>query len=540
MILLFDRCVKYIVATAVPMAGTVQKWQHLVAQCFPAGLLGIVAFALALEITDPLGPGLDPDALHYLGAAESLTAYATYRVPIATWDSADSTSALAHFPPGYPTAIALGVRLGMPPIQSARLVQATAAFVTITTLVLLVSAAATPLAGILLAACLFATPPMHEVHASVLSEPLFLACLALTVATMAWRPDRPLWAGIAAAIGAITRYAGASLVGAVVLWALTQQGSVRERLRRAATALFPALVLEGWWVVRTRVVAGSGEIREFALYGNLGPTLSQGAATLTAWLVPDPNADLDPIPHRGTIAVAAAIALAALIAIGSWHTWRTVRGLQMEDDPRAPLRWQLLRAGALVLVCYVAVVIASRVTADPSIPLDARILAPGLVLVTTLGSAALGAWWCRTRQAIPRIAVGAALLCWGGASIASTYDEAREALEQGSDFAGEQWRKSELLAWARTSGVDRPLYSNWPSAVYLHLHRPVRELPRDSRAVTLAAFADTLRVRDGRVLVFDVPATEFTANAALLNAPGLRQILRTRDGVVLAPSSRSR
>jgi hypothetical protein len=29
----------------------------------PAALLGIVAFALVLEITDPVAPGLDPDAL---------------------------------------------------------------------------------------------------------------------------------------------------------------------------------------------------------------------------------------------------------------------------------------------------------------------------------------------------------------------------------------------------------------------------------------------------------------------------------------------
>ena len=193
--------------------------------------------------------------------------------------------------------------------------------------------------------------------------------------------------------------------------------------------------------------------------------------------------------------------------------------------------------GSLVLVCYVAVVLASRVTADPNIPLDARILAPALVLVTTLAGAALGAWWCRTRQAIPRIAVCGALLYWWAAAISSTYDEAQYALDQGSDFAGEQWRHSELLAWARTSGAERPLFSNWPSAVYLHLHRPVRELPRDSNPATLAAFADTLRVRGGRVLLFDVPTTEFAANAPLLREPGLRRVARTRDGVVLAPSA---
>src|SRR5476651_864565 len=108
-----------------------------------AALLGVAAFALVLVITDPVGPGLDPDAMAYMGAAESVAAHATYRIPTAEWASADSTEPLAHFPPGYSTALAIPIRLGMSATQGARLVEATAAFVTITTFVLLVSEAAT-------------------------------------------------------------------------------------------------------------------------------------------------------------------------------------------------------------------------------------------------------------------------------------------------------------------------------------------------------------------------------------------------------------
>jgi hypothetical protein len=510
----------------------------------PAALLGVVAFTLTLIITDPPGPGLDPDALAYIGAAEAVVGHGEYRIPSAKWTSADSTEPLAHFPPGYSTALALPIRLGMAPTQAARVVQATAAFVTVSTLVLLVSAAASTLAGILLALSLFAMTSMHEVHVSVLSEPLFLACMVLVLAAMVWAPDRPLRAGIPAAIGVMTRYAGVSLVGATALWALARGGTWKARARRATIAVLPALVLQAAWVLRTRAVAGSGEIRRFALYGDLKPTLVQGGATLAAWLIPDPGADREPIPYRGMLAVAAGFALLTLTAIGWWRVARAARraaesrdsaSSHERQDARAILAWRLVTAATLILVCYLGVVALSRVAADPDIPLDDRLLAPALLLLMTVAAVGLTHWWRGTRLVIARVAVASALLGWWLAAATTTALEAHYALDLGSDFAGEQWRGSEVLAWARTEGAGRTLYSNWPAAVYFHLHRPSRELPRQRDAHTLAAFADTVRVRDGRVLLFDTQSPEFAPNHSLLETRGLRTIARLRDGVVLGP-----
>ena len=195
-----------------------ERMRQLIVRLAPAALLGIAAFALVLVVTDPPGPGLDPDAMSYMGAAESLAAHGAYRIPAADWTSADSSSPLAHFPPGYSTALAVPVALGMAPPQAARLVDALAAAVTVVTLVLVVGSATTTLAGEALGGALIVTPAMATVHLSVLSEPLFLALLTLTLAAMVYAPDRPLRTGMAAALGAMVRYAGASLVGAVTLW----------------------------------------------------------------------------------------------------------------------------------------------------------------------------------------------------------------------------------------------------------------------------------------------------------------------------------
>jgi hypothetical protein len=501
-------------------------------------LLGIVAFALVLVVTDPPGPGLDPDALSYLGAAESLVAHGEYRIPTAPWASPDSTAPLAHFPPGYPTALAVPVALGMSPPQGARLVEALAAGVTISTLVLLIGAATTTIAGVLLAVALLVTPAMAEVHLSVLSEPLFLACLALTLAGMVAAPDRPLRAGLPAALAAIVRYAGASLVGAVALWQLGRPGPLRLRLRRAAVAVTPAVLLQGIWVLRTHHVGASAAIRQFAVYGDLAFTLRQGNETLRDWIIPVVDPSSSDVPHRGAIALVAGLLLIVLTISAA----RRARGLALarrasDRPPPSPVdAWRLLRASALLLLCYLGMVAASRLLADPNIPLDDRLLSPALLLATVILATTIALWWRGPHPAPPRLALAVALAAWGIASASVTLDEARGALDYGSDFAGDQWRHSALLDWARTDGAPHPLYTNWPAAVYFHLHRPSRELPGDDDLDGLAAFADTLRRRNGRILAFDVAAKATISNAALLAQPGLRVVARLADGVVLAPT----
>jgi hypothetical protein len=503
-------------------------------------LLGIVAFALALEITDPPGPGLDPDALAYMGAAESVAAHAEYRVPTSQWWSADSTGLLAHFPPAYSTALVIPVRFGMAPTQSARLVQAVAAFVTVATLVLLVSAATSPLAGIFLAVALFATTAMHEVHASVLSEPLFLACTALTLAAMTCAPGRPLRAGLPAALGIMTRYAGAALVGAVALWSLLPHGEddrppLRTRIRRALVAVLPALVLQGAWVMRTRGLGGTQAIRRFALYGELGPTLRQGGTTLASWLVPDPGAASAPIPHRAALATAAGLVLLALVCMGARRAWADAVPPRAGAERRDELARRLLAATATLVVCYLGVIVASRLLADPNIPFDERILSPFLLLAMVVAATTLALWWRDARFQLARVAVAAALLGWWAASASTTRGEVEYALEWGSDFAGHQWRRSELLDWARHDDAAHPLYTNWPAAVFFHLHRPSRTVPPLGDQRALAAFADTLRVRDGRVLVFDVAGGELVPKDSLARRRGMRVVAELQDGVVLAP-----
>ena len=490
-----------------------------------AAILGIAGFTLVLMATDPPGPGLDPDAVSYMGAAESLAWQGRYRIPTAAWWRTDSTGALTHFPPGFPTALALPVRAGMTAPQAARLVSALSAAVTVGTLVLLVAGAATLAAGALLGVALLAMPAMELVHVSVLSEPLFLACVALMLAELARDGSRPLVVGLASAVATLTRYAGAALVGAGAVWLLAAPGSRRERLRRAGLALLPTLVLQGLWVVRTRRLHEPGGIRQVAVYGDLWPTLRQGATTLRDWLVPDPNAWSDPVPHHGAVGAAAGALVLLVLAVG---VRRAVTARQGVPQPA-----RLLAACGLLAACYAGMVVASRLLADPGIPFDVRILSPLLLLVMTALVTAAASWW-REASRVPRLALGAGVAAWLAASALTSYGNAGYLLGWGSDFAGEQWRRSELLAWGRTNGATHALYSNWPAAVYFHLQRPARYVPVIRDTMPLATFADSVRAHDGRVLVFTTGEPGYLSATAVRALAGLRVVAELEDGVVLA------
>ena len=495
----------------------------------PAILAGLVAFTLVLTVTDPPGPGLDPDALQYMGAATSVAASGEYSVPLDAWASVDSTQPLTHFPPGYPTALAIPVRLGMDPAQAARLVDATSAFIMVSTVVLLVSVATCPMAGAAFGVALFGMTSMYTVHASVLSEPLYLACMALVLAAMVLAPDRPLRAGIPAAIAVMTRYAGLSIVGAIALWALAQPGRWRDRIRRAAIAVAPALVLQVAWVLRTKAVAEVTDIRKFAIYGNWGRSLAQAGITFMAWLVPDPAADTDPLAHRALLAVAASVALVSLTAIGMWHLQRAESPVSRDER----LASRLAQATALLLVCYAGLLGVSRLFADPGIPFDERIFAPALLLLMILATVGLSHWWRGTRLLVARVAVAVALVSWWYAGVSAIRVSAHYAMTWGSDFAGQQWHDSEVLAWARREGTHGPLFSNWPAAVFFYLHRPSHELPYLKEVRNLKAFGDTVRARGGNVLLFNVKSQDYVANALLIKGSGLDVLEELSDGWIL-------
>jgi hypothetical protein len=469
------------------------------------------AFVAVLWITRPPGPGLDPDAMSYLGAAESFAESSTLRIPVGMWDSPDGTEALGHFPPGFSIVLAGPVALGVEPVQAARVLEAVSAAAAAGMVVWMALAVGGPAAAALAGILLFVTPGFALDHLRVLSEPLFLALAALTLLLM-WRaPDRPLAHGLVAAAASVVRYAGASLGGAAALWALSRPGTLRRRLWSATLAIGPTVVVQVAWALRTR--AEAAQVRTFGLKSGLGSTLHEGWDTLTAWLSPGVE---QPV-FRAVLALAVFVLVAAVL----WNAARRER--------------TFFAATGLAAACYAGLVLLSRLFADERIPLDERLLSPLFLFVSLGVASAAGMLWSEGRQTVR--STGALLLAlWLGASAWRTGVTVQEAREGGWGYAGTDWRQSDLVRWLRSEGAGYALFSDNPADVWFATGRRSWKLPDTLAPDSVSAFAAALRRRHGVVIGFASPLEEMARPDSLAARLGLGELARFEGGVVWGPA----
>ena len=486
-------------------------------------LLGTAACYGVLAMTEPPGPGLEPDSMSYLGAAESLVRHGTLRIPAASWDDADSTSPLGHFPPGFPLAIAIPGALGAPPVQAARGVEAAAAFATVALAVWLASACAGAGAGALAGVLLLASPSLAFDHWQVISEPLCLALLMATLALML-HSRRPLLSGTTAALAGLVRYAGASATLAVVLWAFGRSGTLRERTRRAALAAAPSTVLYALWVFRTELE--SGAVRTFGIRGNLGPTVRELLATLSAWLAPA----LSPSWVQGLVAIVVGAVAATLLL----RAVRLPAGKAEGAAPAAMLLQRLMRAAGLLAACYAALVIFSRLFVDEGIPLDERLLSPFILLAEVAAAAALYASWKAWQPRARAVGAGVAVL-WLAASAWATVRAVQDATDGGWGYSSDEWRGSALGEWLRTQARGLPIYSNNPPAVYFLTHRPSRDVPVSLDPDSVGALGHVLAERGGVLVRFPYDFEPAASPDSIARRLALPQLAAFPEGVVWGP-----
>ena len=498
----------------------------------PAVLFGFAAFWGVIEVTEPPGPGLDPDALAYLGTGNSLAHGHGLRVPSSGWASTDTMAPLVHFPPGFPATIALGITAGATPVNAARFVEAAAAAVTAVSVVLAAGAAGGVIAALMALGIAAFTPAFVMVHAGVLSEPLFLALLAL----FTWQLSRErrgvdmkrtLVLGALAAGATLVRYAGASLVVAVVLeawWTVdgTWLATWRLRARRALVAAeLPAIVLAAWVITRPHS-EDAEKIREVGLYtSGIGTMLLGGLHTAARWLAPGVGSD-------NATTMAAIAVFAALLAL----VVRTVRAMRRGAVPATELR--LYRATAIVLCSYAFVVGASRLLADPGIPLDDRMLAPVFLILSLRIGVALAAFWRESllaHRGIVLLTVGiTASWIWGSEDVSAGW--VHDFRADGGDLAGHEWIASPLVAWAAHAPSGTPLYSNWPAAVWFHTWRATHELPSDLDSGTVREFGAKVGREHGALLSFRARAEDYAPPDSLAVLAGLVAVERWPGGTI--------
>jgi hypothetical protein len=498
-------------------------------------LAGLAAGWGVIELTEPPGPGLDPDAVSYLGAGVSMASGHGLRIPSGTWDSPDTTAALAHFPPGFSTAIAAGITAGALPTNAARFVEASAAAITLFALALAAGAAAGPLGALTVAGIIGFTPAMLVVHASVLSEPLFLALTALFVLVLvrvpnegrgATRVRRLLALSVIAATASLVRYAGLALVGAIVLdtWLAHRETPIVARARRAVLAAVLPVLPFLLWVLSRPTKTEKVAVRHTGLYlTGVGGTLAEGWDTLAHWLVPGVERDL----------VRTVAAIAGLVAIALLFRAARAKTSNGTPTPTPTALGRVQRASALVAVCYLGMVLLSRLAADPWIPLDDRLLSPALVMGALAIGTTLAAWWQSGRTLTWRRHLTVVVTAtWILTSYNVAHDWWNTYRDDGGDFAAREWRLSPVVAYAAALPAGTPLYTNWPAAIWFHTGRAARMMPAGPDARTALAFGAKVAREHAVVLLFTTEGSDVIKPGTTIARSGLTTLATFSDGAV--------
>jgi len=404
--------------------------------------------------------------------------------------------------------------LGAGSLLSARIVNALAAFVTAAVLFLLLERAAGIIAAIFGVVAVLVTTAIVGVHLSVLSEPLFLASLVLTLWAMVstWRP---FVAGIPAALAAMVRYAGVCAPTAVVLWFFfTGRKSLRARFADAVQAAAAPASVIAWWLARVRVGDNTGA-RELGLNGNFGPTFREAAHTFADWLAPS----IHPARLQLIVALTLAVGLIVVAFNGARHLSERAR--------------TIIKADVLLLFTYALALMSARVLVGSAIPFDFRLLAPAILLAEIAITLTLAGYFAGAGRVARWIAVTACTL-WFVASLSQSARDASEAVTEGSDFASSDWRSSPTLDWVRSRSAGWTLFSNWPPAIYFGTSRIARDTPQSLDTADLRDFAEILQHSHGAVVAFSTGNPDYPSGDSLAHALGLVTLGQFSDGKVWA------
>lgn len=462
-----------------------------------SALLG--ATAVVVSNPPPRLPAVFSDGIEYLSAAGSLREGGGVKVPVAAWHAPGDTSRLAHYPPGFPAAIAAAAILsGRSPRRGAVVVTALATGATLALVVLLLGQSSGGLGAALGVALLATNREWFQWRLAVWSEPLHTAVVLLLLREIVRRPRAHLAHGAVAAAGILVRYVGVAGTVLAAFWALRRGGSPRQRLARASRAVAPSLLVLGVW--QGFVAAAGGSIRTLGWRPGVAVQLADLPRAVAAWSAP---------PSLRSLAPAGAWAVAATSVFALAMLW-LVRTDPPPGDDRAPggggpgpgagpgpsrRLWECILVYA---VAHTGAVVASRAVLDVLVPFDTRLLLPVLVLGTLAVAAAVG----RLGRHAPRgWAWGAAavLTLWVGISGRALVPWVRGMAEVGQFYTHAMWDDDGNLGRLAGPALPGTVYSNEPHMVVFRSDRPARRLPREGE--DLAAFAAAFRARPGPVIV---------------------------------------
>jgi 4-amino-4-deoxy-L-arabinose transferase-like glycosyltransferase len=441
-------------------------------------LLALIAVAIVILATK-FGIGITPDSTVYIETGRNLL---NGRGLIALAPNGE-LKPMTHYPPLYPSVLALLGLLGLSLETAARLLNAFLFGAN----VLLVGIALRcfsrksfwlPILGALLT---LTAPDIAGIHTFALSEPLFLLLALCSLVTLArFLETRDLsWLIAAASLAALammTRYVGVALIiTGVAALLLVRNGDWRSRLGSAMIFGMIACVPLVLWAIRNATLAGGGTDRQVVFHPPGLKEIVVAFSTISSWLLAG--------KIRGDLRAGFFVAEVVLTALFFLYLTKEERksssaagtaGKKFQRDGN-------LAQLPLVLVIYIGSYLGCILIATSFFDLvifDDRTLVPvhvvSIILVTGFMSKLLSrfqsARWIRIAFALTAIAL------IGSYSLRGTnwFNRTRR---DGQGYASRAWKDSETIAHVRKLPARVSIYSNGYHEIYYLSGRPAINLP---------------------------------------------------------------
>jgi Dolichyl-phosphate-mannose-protein mannosyltransferase len=495
--------------------------------------VALAAAALTLFATGPHGPGVNPDSVSYLDAAQNVADGKGFVTavdqPLLTLHRSSRYTPLIHWPPLFPALLASFDRLDVSPLRADRWLNAFFFAITVALVGVIVARATRWYgAGVAAAVLVALSPVMVEQHAWLVSEPVFIFLTYLGLGLLAAHLSSPRWpvlaaAGVAFALAGLARYAAPPLViAACAAVLLVRRGTWQTRILDAIVLTAISLLPIVGWLARNRHLTGRLSDEDLAWHPISGYRLAHGAEEATRFIL---SPGISP-PLRGFLA-AAAVGVVAVALLARHQIPREGR------ETAAVL--------AIFVVAYIAYLVLTNSLLAVDIAIDRRTLAPAYPALVML------AIWALTpliRDFHPRtLALTALVAAVGviGSCLVGTINKVEEIRRDGLGYSSREWRTSQTIALIRKSPSPTRLESNAPDAIYFLTGRSTRSLPARYDPHSLAPnpsykrelFALAAAAHRGeRVVLFDprLVGRGYLADQQALVTAGLYRLETTLDG----------
>lgn len=432
-------------------------------------LLGLLGVVMVLLCTSRYGVGLASDSANYLSGARSLLAGQGYRY----FDGGICT----HFPPLFPTLLAIPGLAGVDPAPAARWLNALA-FGGIVFFVgrLFVECTTSRVMAVLGTLSVLLATPLLTVSSMAWSEAVFILLAVLSLLCLARLGHRKSWGTLATlsvlvGLACLERYAGVTLIltGAIAISVIVPAASVRERLAYAVGFCLFSSVLPGLWFLRNHMLAGQTtglHHMNWRTLGDMGRLLVVALDIMATWF----SSRFHFGTASGAVMGLVLLLVGAAAVVSRWKPCeRRSRGTVV-----------VWTAGLFVLVytTFMAFCGAS-LSWDP----EQRHMTPAYVFVMLLvfagvedGFRLLGTWfggraWVR--------ASGLVLMAlWLFYPLRGAYRTVRFAMREGAGaYSTRLWQQSALMDWLRANPLEGTVYSNVCDALYLLAEIRARQTP---------------------------------------------------------------